>query len=130
MLMVDSPNLKMHFFQTPCIIYLGLTSLLYASKYGHLDVVRYLIHSGADISAKNNHGKLFHISLSYIDWITWFVIHSFKLKIFFVVIYLFYQSNLLTLICRHIYILKTSSMYLMSNIHIGMLQIKITTLKC
>ena len=39
-------------------IHLGETSLIEASKFGHLDVVRFLVDSGADIHAKDNDGKL------------------------------------------------------------------------
>ena len=39
-------------------IYLGYTSLMYASKYGHLDVVRFLVDSGADVHVKDINGKL------------------------------------------------------------------------
>ena len=42
-------------------IYLGMISLIYASKYGHLDVVRFLVDSGADIHAKNYLCKLVQI---------------------------------------------------------------------
>ena len=35
-----------------------MTSLIYASKEGHLDVVRALLDRRADILAKNNYGKI------------------------------------------------------------------------
>ena len=39
---------------------------MYASGSGHLDVVRALVDSGADIHAKDNEGKSVYIFLCYI----------------------------------------------------------------
>ena len=39
-------------------IYVGRTSLMFASIHGYLDMVRALVDRGADIHAKNNDGKL------------------------------------------------------------------------
>ena len=37
-------------------VYPGITSLIYASTYGHSDVVRTLLEHGADVNAKDNIG--------------------------------------------------------------------------
>ena len=42
-------------------MYLGLTSLIYATTSGDLDVVRVLVESGADVNSKKNDGKLVYI---------------------------------------------------------------------
>ena len=40
-------------------MYLGVTSLMWASKFGHLGVVRVLLENKADVNAKDNKlGKL------------------------------------------------------------------------
>ena len=43
-------------------IYLGKTSLIDASMSGHLDLVKFLVDSGADVHAKTKSGKLVYIS--------------------------------------------------------------------
>ncbi len=42
-------------------IFLGYTSLIWASRKGHLDIVTELLKNGADINAKSSVGKLFYI---------------------------------------------------------------------
>jgi ankyrin repeat protein len=42
-----------------------MTSLIYASYYGHLDIVQYLISKEANIEAKNN--NIFSQSVIFMD---------------------------------------------------------------
>ena len=47
-------------------VYLGYTSLIYASKGGHINVVRVLLKKYADVNAKDNNGKLVDINIVFI----------------------------------------------------------------
>ena len=42
----------------------GNTPLIYASIYGHIEIVKYLIDQGADIEIRNNYGRSFTFYLA------------------------------------------------------------------
>ena len=46
----------------PNLIYLGATSLMYASGEGNLSIVRILLEKGAQINKSDRYGKLVYIS--------------------------------------------------------------------
>ena len=59
-------------------IFLGYTSLIWASRKGHLIIVTELLKNAADINAKSTVGKIVYI---FNVFCSWFVIWSFKLEI-------------------------------------------------
>ncbi len=57
-------------------MYLGHTSLIYASRGGHIDVVKVLLDYDADIHANDTVGKLSYVYLLHL-------LHVFKMLIHF-----------------------------------------------